>query len=102
MMTTNEVLDCLLALGITVQQEDVTKPSPQSGQMIFAALLDALMGAPMDLMEQPRAALMGMMEYKVGPPWGMRAKLTIEQELYGDALQFTMFFRHWRVAEIIE
>ncbi len=66
MMTTNEILDCLLALGITVQQEDVTKPSPQSAQMIYAALLDALMAAPMELLEQPKAALMGMMEYKVG------------------------------------
>ena len=66
MMTTTEILDCLLALGITVQQEDVTKPSAQSAQMIYAALLDALMGAPMELLEQPKAALMGMMEYKVG------------------------------------
>ncbi len=66
MMTTNEVLDCLLALGITVQQEDVAKPSAQSAQMIYAALLDALMGAPMELLEQPKVALMGMMEYKVG------------------------------------
>ncbi|CAD6564978.1 MAG: kinetochore-associated Ndc80 complex subunit nuf2 [Tremellales sp. Tagirdzhanova-0007] len=86
MMTTNEILDCLLALGITVQQEDVTKPSAQSAQMIYAALLDALMGAPMELLEQPKAALMGMMEYK---------------ELYGDALHFTMFLHHCRELSVL-
>ena len=68
MMTTSEVVDCLLALGITVHNDDVAKPSAQSAQMIYSALLDALVGAPMELLEQPKAALMGMMEYKVGPP----------------------------------
>ena len=70
MMTTTEILECLGALGINVAQEDVAKPTAQSAQMIYAALLETLMGAPMELLEGPKAALMGMMEYKVGrdPP----------------------------------
>ncbi|ORY20756.1 Nuf2 family-domain-containing protein [Naematelia encephala] len=81
MMTTSEILDCLSALGINVMPEDMTKPSANSVQMIYTALLDALMGAPMELLDGPRAALMGMMEYK---------------DIYADALQFTMFFNHVR------
>lgn len=64
-MTTVEIIECLLALGLTVQPEDITKPSAQSAQMIWAGLLDSLMGAPMDMLEQPKVMLMGMMEYKV-------------------------------------
>jgi kinetochore protein Nuf2 len=65
MMTTAEVCDCLLALGITVNAEDITKPSAQSTQMIYAALLESLMAAPMELLERPKESLLGMMEYKV-------------------------------------
>ncbi|KAK4686708.1 kinetochore protein Nuf2, partial [Tremellales sp. Uapishka_1] len=73
------LVQLLAALGIIVNLDDITKPTPASVQAIWAGLLDTLMGAPIDLLEQPKAALMGMMEYK---------------ELYSDALQFTMFFRH--------
>jgi len=68
MMTGPEIVDCLSALGITAQLDEVSKPTAQSAQMIYAALLDILMGAPMELLEQPKAALMGMMEYKVWSP----------------------------------
>ncbi|RXK41686.1 hypothetical protein M231_00921 [Tremella mesenterica] len=81
MMTTGEIMDCLAALGINVAQEDITKPTWNSAQMIYSSLLDALMGVPPDALDQPKAALLGMMEYK---------------ELYADALQFTMLFRHCR------
>lgn len=60
-----ELHDCLLALGISVAVDDISKPSPQTTQVIYAQLVEILMGAPMDAMEGPKAALLGMMEYKV-------------------------------------
>ncbi|WVW80872.1 hypothetical protein I302_102862 [Kwoniella bestiolae CBS 10118] len=76
-----ELLQCLSALGIPAQMEDLTKPTPGTTQGIYAGLIEALMGAPVESIEAPKKALLGMMEYK---------------EMYGDALQFTMFFRHVR------
>lgn len=65
-LTTTELCDCLLALGIQVHADDVAKPSAQTTQMIYARLVENMMGAPLELMEQPRLMVMGMMEYKVG------------------------------------
>ncbi|WVQ85925.1 hypothetical protein IAT38_008093 [Cryptococcus sp. DSM 104549] len=76
-----EILECLSALDIPVQMEDLTKPSAQSTQSIYASLLEVLMGVSMDMLEGPKSSLLGMMEYK---------------DMYGDALQFTMFFKHCR------
>ncbi|KAL7422918.1 kinetochore-associated Ndc80 complex subunit nuf2 [Cryptotrichosporon argae] len=80
-MTSAEVVECLQALGINAQGDDLLKPTAQTAQGIFCALLDTLMAAPIEAMEQPRQTLLGTMEYR---------------ELYGDSLQFTMFFRHCR------
>jgi hypothetical protein len=66
-MSVDELCDCLFALGISAHVEDLHKPNPQSAQAIYAGLLDALMSANVESMEQPKAALMGLMEYKVGP-----------------------------------
>lgn len=60
-----ELHDCLLALGISVSTDDISKPSIQTTQMIYAQLVEILMGAPMDGMEGPKTTLLGMMEYKV-------------------------------------
>lgn len=60
-----ELHDCLLALGISVAVDDISKPSPQTTQVIYAQLVEILMGAPMDAMDGPKNALLGMMEYKV-------------------------------------
>ncbi|WWC72551.1 uncharacterized protein I206_106513 [Kwoniella pini CBS 10737] len=76
-----ELMECLTALGIPAQMEDLTKPTAGTTQGIYAGLIEALMGAPVEAIEAPKKALLGMMEYK---------------ELYSDALQFTMFFRHVR------
>ncbi|WRT70674.1 uncharacterized protein IL334_007672 [Kwoniella shivajii] len=76
-----ELMECLSALGIPAQMEDLAKPTPGSTQGIYSGLIEALMGAPMEAIEGPKKALLGMMEYK---------------EMYSDALQFTMFFRHCR------
>ncbi|KAK8850499.1 hypothetical protein IAR55_004417 [Kwoniella newhampshirensis] len=81
MITAVQILECLAALGIPAQMEDLTKPTAQTTQSIYASLLEVLMGAPMELLDGPKAALLGMMEYK---------------EMYTDTLQFTMFFRHCR------
>ena len=66
LMSTTEIVSILDALGIAVKAEDLGKPNAQTAQIVYAALLDALMGAPMEMLEGPKAALMGMMEYKVG------------------------------------
>ncbi|WVQ95615.1 hypothetical protein IAU59_002713 [Kwoniella sp. CBS 9459] len=81
LLTAMEVMDCLHALGVNAQMEDLTKPTASTTQHVYAQLLDALMAAPMEAIEGPKAALLGMMEYK---------------ELYNDALHFTMFYRHCR------
>ncbi|OCF43622.1 kinetochore protein Nuf2 [Kwoniella heveanensis CBS 569] len=81
LMTAMEVMDCLHALGVNAQIEDLTKPNAATAQHVYAQLLDALMAAPMEAIEGPKATLLGMMEYK---------------ELYNDALHFTMFYRHCR------
>jgi kinetochore protein Nuf2 len=65
LMKTEELVECLAALGITVQMDDIIKPTAQTAQMIYAALLDALTGASMEHLEAPKAALLGMIEYKV-------------------------------------
>ena len=66
-MTNSEICDCLSFLLIPSSMEDVSKPNAQIVQTIYAALLDALMGASFEMIEGPKATLMGMMEYKVGP-----------------------------------
>ncbi|ORX41026.1 Nuf2 family-domain-containing protein [Kockovaella imperatae] len=80
-LTNVEIVNILAALDLHVQMDDVAKPTTQSAQMIFTALLDQLMGANVDMIEGPKGTLMSMMEYK---------------ELYSEALQFTMFYRHCR------
>jgi kinetochore protein Nuf2 len=79
LMSVNEICECLSALNIPVQQEDIIKPSAASAQHIYANLVSEIMGAPIELIEQPKSALLGMLEYK---------------ELYSDALGMMMFFRH--------
>jgi hypothetical protein len=66
LMSVAEIHFLLEALGIAVTVEELSKPHAQIVQMIYSALLDSLMGAPMDMIEGPKGALMGMMEYKVG------------------------------------
>lgn len=66
LMQVAEICDCLSALNIPVQQEDIMKPHAASAQHIYSSLVAEIMGAPMDMIEQPKGALMGMMEYRVG------------------------------------
>jgi len=65
LMLVSEIHFLLEALGIAVTMEELSKPHAQIVQMIYSALLDALMGAPLEMIEGPKGALMGMMEYKV-------------------------------------
>jgi len=83
-----------MALGISVTAEDISKPSPQITQMIYGQLVDILMGIPLESMDGPRNSLLGMMEHRVCflDPIRIRAD---GKEIYADALQFSMFFRHW-------
>jgi len=60
-----ELRDCLMALGISVTAEDISKPSPQITQMIYGQLVDILMGIPLESMDGPRNSLLGMMEHRV-------------------------------------
>lgn len=95
-----ELAECLVALGISVSAEDISKPTPVVTQQIFLQLVDILMGAPMESMEGPKATLLGMMEYKVCTMSELSwrgGETDMAKELYGDALSFTMFYRHWSV-----
>ncbi|GFZ48114.1 Probable kinetochore protein NUF2 [Saitozyma sp. JCM 24511] len=78
-MSVDELCACLAALGIAAQPEDLNKPTTQSAQAIYAGLLDALMAANAEGLEQPKAVLLSTMEYK---------------DLYSDGLSFAMYFRH--------
>ena len=66
LMSLAEITSILDVLGITVSPEELSKPHAQVVQMIYTALLDALMGAPAEMIEGPKTALLGMMEHKVG------------------------------------
>ncbi|OWZ59789.1 hypothetical protein LQV05_000648 [Cryptococcus neoformans] len=81
LLTAHDILECLAALDIPAQMEDLTKPTAQSTQSIYGSLLEVLMGASINSIEGPKQALLGMMEYK---------------EMYSDTLQFMMFFKHCR------
>ncbi|KAE8541412.1 hypothetical protein D1P53_002771 [Cryptococcus gattii VGV] len=81
LLTAHDILECLAALDIPAQMEDLTKPTAQSTQSIYGSLLEVLMGASISSIEGPKQALLGMMEYK---------------EMYSDTLQFMMFFKHCR------
>nr|ODN96013.1 kinetochore protein Nuf2 [Cryptococcus depauperatus CBS 7855] len=63
-LTAQDILECLAALEIPAQMEDLTRPTAQSTQGIFGSLLEILMGANEDSIEQPKQTLLGMMEYK--------------------------------------
>ena len=89
-----ELRDCLMALGISVTAEDISKPSPQITQMIYGQLVDILMGIPLESMDGPRNSLLGMMEHRVCFLDLIRIRAD-GQDIYADALQFSMFFRHW-------
>lgn len=65
LLSYKELAECLEALGISVNVDDISKPSPAITQQIFLQLVDILMGSPMESMEGPKATLLGMMEYKV-------------------------------------
>src|SRR5690348_3514127 len=65
-MSVDELCACLAALGIAAHPEDLNKPTTQSAQAIYAGLLDALMSANSEGLEQPKAVLLSTMEYKVG------------------------------------
>ena len=66
MMSTVELLHCLTELGLNVMDTDLTKPTAQSTQAIYAGFLDVFTSAQMELLEQPKNALLNMMEYRVG------------------------------------
>lgn len=65
LLTAHDILECLAALDIPAQMEDLTKPTAQSTQSIYGSLLEVLMGASINSIEGPKQALLGMMEYKV-------------------------------------
>lgn len=64
-MPVSDICDCLAALNVPVNPEDLHKPTPLSAQHIYAGLVNELMGVPLDMIEGPKQSLMGMMEYKV-------------------------------------
>lgn len=100
LLTAHDILECLAALDIPAQMEDLTKPTAQSTQSIYGSLLEVLMGASINSIEGPKQALLGMMEYKVLSFRSMkRTQINLSrQEMYSDTLQFMMFFKHWCVA----
>jgi kinetochore protein Nuf2 len=64
-MTAQEIHDCLYALGIGSTHEDITKPTASFVQYIYGSCLEVLLASPLSVLDSPRNALLGMMEYKV-------------------------------------
>jgi hypothetical protein len=60
-----EIQNCLGALEIDVALDDILKPSAQTAQMIYGQLVDVLMGAPMNSIENVKSSLLGTLEHKV-------------------------------------
>jgi hypothetical protein len=60
-----EIQNCLGALEIDVALDDILKPSAQTAQMIYGQLVDVLMGAPMNNIENVKSSLLGTLEHKV-------------------------------------
>lgn len=94
LLTVSQIGEIFNALNIPVETPDLNKPTAQTAFTVYASLLDVLMGAHQELVDNPRSALLGMMEYKVGQHIAQGRPLT-GQELYSDALQFTIFYKHW-------
>jgi hypothetical protein len=65
LLSFGELTDCLYALGVSITVDDISKPSPQTTQMIYGQLIDILMGIPLESMDGPRSSLLGMMEHRV-------------------------------------
>lgn len=82
LLSTDELMDCLAALGINASHDDMTKPTMASTQNIWAGLLESLMGIPPDALEAPRQHILDAME-------------TEHKELYDTGLRLTMFYRLW-------
>nr|ODN82364.1 kinetochore protein Nuf2 [Cryptococcus depauperatus CBS 7841] len=61
-LTAQDILECLAALEIPAQMEDLTRPTAQSTQGIFGSLLEILMGANEDSIEQPKQTLLGNLQ----------------------------------------
>lgn len=80
LMATSEIHDCMKALNIRIQPEDLTKPTSATTMAIWTALLDNLMGITPDMLEGPKDELLDGMNYP---------------ELYNNTLGTVMFFNHW-------
>lgn len=65
LLSIEELQNCLVALGISVANDDIAKPTPQTAQMIYSQLVEILMGAPMSAVEGIKSSLLGMLEHKV-------------------------------------
>jgi kinetochore protein Nuf2 len=65
LLSIEELQNCLVALGISVANDDIAKPTPQTAQMIYSQLVEILMGAPMSAVEGVKSSLLGMLEHKV-------------------------------------
>lgn len=59
-------------------------------------MLEALTGASPDMIENPKHALLGMLDYRVSS-WPGTGELVVDnaQELYSDTLSVLMLYRHW-------
>lgn len=69
LMSFAEICDCLQALSIPIVQEDLQKPLPAQAQFIYSNLVQEIMGAHVEMIEGPKNALLGMIEYKVRSTW---------------------------------
>lgn len=86
LMAPTEIRDCLEALGIKIQQDDLIKPTAATTHTIWVALLDSLMDISPDMMEDPKNAVAADMA---------------APELYLDTLGTIMFFAHWYVPPFV-
>lgn len=65
LMTVPQIGEIFHALSIPVDTADLNKPTAQTAITVYTNLLDVLVGAHPELVDNPRTALLGMMEYKV-------------------------------------
>jgi len=65
MMEVDEIIPLLNELNIKASPQDLYRPTAASVQSLWLQMLESLTGASPDMIENPRRALLGMLEYQV-------------------------------------
>lgn len=79
MLLNTDISELLFHIGVPIHVEDLSKPTGATAQAIWSGLLGALMACPVEDLEGPKQAVLGMLPYRVswarGRGAGQRGRL---------------------------